>query len=223
MSRQVRVLLADDQVLFVESLKNVLETRTKDIEVVGIARDGAEAIAAVERLRPDVILLDVRMPVLDGVKACKIILKRFPQTHIIMLTTFDDDDYVHEALRDGAVGYLLKDIPPAELIISIRAVKEGTVSISPSIARKLVKKVPERAAGSKPVARLPYWMSALSKREKDILLLLSDGKENLEISSILNIAEQTVKNNVSIIYSKLGVDNRIQAMKIFLQYKNAIL
>ncbi len=229
MTRQVKVLLADDQRLFVESLKNVLKTRTKDIDVVGIAKDGAEAVAATEKLRPDVVLLDVRMPVIDGVRACRMIRKQSPRTHIIMLTTFDDDSYVHEALGCGAVGYLLKDIPPAELIVSIRAVKEGTVMISPSIAKKLARKThgTDEDRGRRERARaeksLPYWISTLSKREKDILLLLAEGKENIEISGILNIAEQTVKNNVSVIYSKLGVENRIQAMRVFLENKSQII
>ena len=135
----IKVLLVDDQILFVESLKTVLETRTKDIKVIEIAHDGWEAVQKVEKEHPHIVLMDVRMPKMDGVEATSIIKKKFPETHVMMLTTFDDDEFVHDALYHGAVGYLLKDIPPDELITAIRAVNEGSVLISQTVAAKIVQ------------------------------------------------------------------------------------
>jgi DNA-binding NarL/FixJ family response regulator len=227
--RKIRIVLADDQFLFAESLQTVLETYTEDMEIIGIAKDGAEAIEIVRRTRPDVVLMDVRMPVLDGVRACSGIHKELPEIRIIMLTTFDDDDDVYEALRHGATGYLLKDIPRADLIAAIYAVNEGVVSISPSIAKQLVTEHSDRASqaakerGSDPsrLKEAAYWIDRLTKREKDILRLIADGKENHEIALSLCIAEQTVKNNTSLIYATLGVNNRIQAMQLYLKYRDA--
>lgn len=216
----MRVLLADDQVLFVESLRTVLETRADDIEVVGIALSGREAVRMVTELHPDVILMDVRMPDIDGVEATKIIREAYPESNVMMLTTFDDDAYVVEALNHGAAGYVLKDIPPNELIVSLRAVFNGSVIISPSVANKLLrmrdgeKRVAgaheERAGSSGKNSFLRY----LSKREIEILKLIGKGYDNTLIARKLSIAEQTVKNHVSVIYSKLNVHNRIQVMKL---------
>ena len=138
MSR-IRVLLADDQVLFVESLRTVLETRAEDFEVVGVAFNGREALQLVMEKHPDIILMDVRMPEMDGVEATKIIHETYPDIHVLMLTTFDDDEYVVEALNHGAAGYMLKDIPPADLIVSLRAVCKGSIIISPQVANKLLR------------------------------------------------------------------------------------
>ena len=134
---KIRLVIADDQSLITQSFKVLLETVAKDIVVVGLAMDGREAVALVQKERPDVVLMDVRMPNMDGVQATKAIHQRDPGVKIIMLTTFDDDEYVHEAVRAGAVGYLLKDISTEELISSITAVKEGAVLVSTSVAAKL--------------------------------------------------------------------------------------
>jgi len=128
---EIQVLLVDDQVLFVQSLRTVLNTVAADIHVCGIALNGKEAVDFVSRQRPDVILMDVRMPVMDGVEATRIIHKEHPDISIMMLTTFDDDSYVVEALNEGAVGYILKDVPPEELIIAVRAIYSGKIIISP--------------------------------------------------------------------------------------------
>jgi len=216
----IKVLLVDDQILFVESLKTVLETRTKDIKVIGIAHNGWEAVQKVEKEHPDIVLMDVRMPNMDGVEATSVIKSKFPETHVVMLTTFDDDEFVHDALYHGAVGYLLKDIPPDELIAAIRAVNEGSVLISQAVAAKIVQQFYKpgkiKSDHSKDITQTPPppWLSGLSKREKEVLSLLSRGFSNKEIAERMFIAEQTVKNHVSVIYSKIGVQERIKAMKM---------
>ena len=225
---KLRVLLADDQVLFVESLKTVLETRSDDIEVVGIAMSGNEAVRLVMELHPDMVLMDVRMPDMDGVEATKIIREAYPDTQVMMLTTFDDDAYVVEALNHGAAGYVLKDIPPNELIVSLRAVCNGSVIISPPVANKLLRMKdgdrPAEQSHDEP-ADTPgrnSFLRYLSKREIEILRLIGKGYDNTLIAKKLSIAEQTVKNHVSVIYSKLNVHNRIQVMKLANSLKDYI-
>ena len=214
----IRVILADDQVLFVESLRAVLETRALDVRVVAVAYNGQEAIECVRRERPDIVLMDARMPVMSGVEATQIIRSEEPAVQIIMLTTFDDDEYVHEAIKCGAAGYLLKDIPPEELINAIRAVQSGSVLIASSVARRLVEEISELKGAPThrrdPTEYEPEWFKALTKREREVLVLLAEGRDNRGIAERLFIAEQTVKNHVSIIYSKLGVHDRIQALQL---------
>lgn len=198
------MLLVDDQTLFVESLRTVLETRAKDLNVVGVAGDGEEALALTAELRPDVVLMDVRMPKMNGVEATRLIKMEYPATRILMLTTFDDDEYVIEALQYGAVGYLLKDMPPQELITAVRAVYEGGVLISPRVAAKIVGKLvqttgsPSATPGEE--SSEPEWLKDLSSREREILKLIAKGFDNEEIANRLHIAKQTVKNYVSMIY-----------------------
>lgn len=217
---KTRVLLADDQVLFVESLRTVLETRATDFEVVGVALSGREAIRLVVEKQPDIILMDVRMPDMDGVEATKIIREAYPDIHVLMLTTFDDDVYVAEALNHGAAGYLLKDIPPAELIVSLRAVCSGSIIISPQVANKVLRtREGDTAAEEGAETRAMQsgensFLRFLSRREIEILRLIGEGADNVLIAKKLSIAEQTVKNHVSVIYSKLHVHNRMQAMKL---------
>ena len=211
MADKIRVLLADDQRLFTESMRTLIGNYAEDIEVVGIAATGAEAVQLAERLRPEVILMDVRMPVMDGVEATERILTKFPQIRIMMLSTFDEDEYVRAALHHGAAGYLLKDISPTELIVSIRAIKEGAVQISPSVASKLVEQLYERQGK---MSQGIEWYQTLSQREKEIFMLISKGYGNAQISQELCIAEQTVRNHVSTIYSKLGVQDRFQIIQL---------
>jgi DNA-binding NarL/FixJ family response regulator len=216
-----RVLIVDDQVLFAESLKKVLEIDALDLEVVGIALNGQAAIDVVEKQRPDVVLMDVRMPVLDGVQATRLLHERFPDMHIVVLTTFDDDAYVYEALQYGAEGYLLKDIPPQELIASIRSICAGGVTISPAIARKLVERGYDAAdpAVTEPATpRTAELLQSLSRREREVLGLIRDGLDNPDIAARLFLSEQTVRNYVSTIYAKLGVEKRSQAVSIARQY-----
>jgi len=188
--------------------------RTPDLEVIGIAHNGRDALELLESRHPDIILLDIRMPGMSGVEAVKRILELHPEVRIMMLTTFDDDAFVYDALKNGAVGYLLKTIPPNELIAAIRAIKAGLVQMSPSVAQKLV-----RSSGmSGDLAVLspkedPFWLKYLSPREKEILRLVLDGASNKDIGDSLQIAEQTVKNHLSTIYSKMNVSSRAQAIK----------
>jgi DNA-binding NarL/FixJ family response regulator len=210
----ISVFLVDDQLLFAESLKNILEMRTKDIKVVGVAHNGNEAIDKISKLKnlPDIILMDVRMPVMSGVESIKELQERKPDIKVMMLTTFDDDEYIQEALEHGAVGYLLKTIPPADLIASIRAIKAGNIQISPEIAKKLVKNFGSSETHDNEINEEPYWYKYLSLREKEILQLLLKGYTNKEISKKLYIVEQTIKNHLSVIYSKMDVHSRAKAI-----------
>lgn len=222
---QIKILLVDDQRLFVESLRTVIETRATDITVVGVAYNGAEAIECVARELPDVVLMDVRMPVMDGVKSTRLIKEQYPDTKVLMVTTFDDDQYIIEALQLGAVGYLLKDVPPVELITAVRAVYEGGVLISPKVAAKLVEKLAIPAGPEKEVMDQQYNLHAgaytgineLNGREKKIIQLMAQGFDNKEIAKELYVAEQTIKNYVSIIYSKLGVRDRVQVSRLVIE------
>jgi DNA-binding NarL/FixJ family response regulator len=211
MMNKIRVILADDQILFVESLKTVLKTRTKDIEVVGVAFNGQEAIDLVTKEQPDVILMDIRMSTMNGVESTRIIKEKFPATRVLMLTTVDDDEYIAEALRIGAAGYLLKDIPASELITAVRAVYEGGVMISPKMVVKLVEKRTNPVQNENNL--IPSWLKELSNREKEILSLMAQGLDNKDIAKRLYLVEQTVRNYASVIYCKMGVCDRIQAVR----------
>jgi DNA-binding NarL/FixJ family response regulator len=208
----IRVLLVDDQALFVESLRTVIEHSADDIEIVGIARNGAQAVEAMAATPADLVVMDVRMPVMDGVEATRRIREAHPEARIMMLTTFEDDEYVQEALEHGAAGYILKDIPPAELIASIRVVAGGAFLIAPSVAKSLIHRAYLKPEFS-PVPE-PDWLRQLSRREREILGRLVEGRSNKEIAAKLCIAEQTVRNHISVIYDKTGVDDRAQAVRL---------
>jgi len=230
---RIGVLLVDDHVLFVESLRTVIDRRARDLAVLGIALNGAEAIRMAAELSPDIILMDIRMPDMSGVECTRIIKERSPGVQIMMLTTFDDDEYILQALGHGAVGYLLKDADPSFLISAIRSVHRGGVLIAPQVAKKLLGKLvtlgeearppgaagearPPGAAGEGGGARRTA-LDSLSRREHDVLNLLAKGRTNREIADALFIAEQTVKNHVSEIYAKLGVHDRAQALRLALE------
>lgn len=214
-------MLADDQVLFIQSLKRVIESLDQDIEVVGIAYDGEEAIRMARELQPDITILDVRMPKIDGVHAVEHIRNLHPQSKIIMLTTFDNDDYVHEALAKGACGYLLKDIEPQKLVNAIRAVAAGTVLMSETIANKIIAQmISQTQAKPRLMKSYPDWYHELSYREREVAVLLAKGLDNHEISNTMFLAEQTVKNHISSLYKKLNVKDRtllIQKLKPLLK------
>ena len=206
----VRVMMAEDQRLFAESLKTLLEIYADDIEIVHIAANGKEAVEAAARLGPDVILMDVKMPGMDGVEATGKIIAADESARIVMLSTFNEADYVNRALELGAVGYLLKDITPTGLIASIRAVTEGVTQISPAIARRLV----DRRFESYRVRSGKFdWFENLTLREREVFKLVAKGYDNQEIANELHIAYQTVRNYVSSIYSKLNVQDRFQIIK----------
>lgn len=206
----VRVMMAEDQRLFAESLKTLLEIYADDIEIVHIVANGKEAVEASARLKPDVILMDVKMPIMDGVEAVRAIIAVDASARIVMLSTFNEADYVNRALEFGAVGYLLKDITPTGLIASIRAVTEGVTQISPAIARRLV----DRRFESYRVRSGKFdWFENLTLREREVFKLVAKGYDNQEIANELHIAYQTVRNYVSSIYSKLNVQDRFQIIK----------
>lgn len=211
----MNLLLVDDQLLFIESLKIVIENMTSDMKVLGLAGNGSEAIEQVGKLKPDLILMDVRMPVMDGVAATRVIKEKYPSIYIVMLTTFEDDEYVKDALHNGAAGYMLKNIPPEMLISSIRAVVSGAVLISPSIAGNLIELLyhNNKKASSDLHRDIPEWYGLLNRREKSILKLLIQGKTNREIADTIFVGSQTIRNYISTLYSKLDVGNRTDAIR----------
>ena len=207
----IRVLLVDDQALFCEGLRTLLDLQP-DIEVVGEANNGREAIECVARAAPDVVLMDIRMPVLDGVAATRDIRAHHPNTQVIVLTTFDDDEYVFEALRAGAVGYLLKDVASDRLAEAIRCAARGESFLQPSVAAKVVAEFTRLADAPHARTRANQALiKSLSDRELEILRLVAIGASNKEIAATLVIAEGTVKNHVTNILGKLGVRDRTQA------------
>ncbi|HET6485541.1 MAG TPA: response regulator transcription factor [Spirochaetia bacterium] len=210
-SRTIKIVLVDDQVLFVESLRRVLENLDPTLVVTGVAHDAREAIEFVSSTGPDIVLMDVRMPGMDGVEAVRYIHERFPDIRIIMLTTFDDDEYVLSALEHGAVGYLLKDIEPEKLIDSIRAVHSGSVLMSEAVASKLTRLTHGDGRGS--TRPKPEWFQRLSARERELLRHMVGGLSNREIASAMFIAEQTVRNHISEIYAKIGENDRARIIR----------
>ncbi|MGD8604635.1 MAG: response regulator transcription factor [Anaerolineales bacterium] len=204
----IRIALVDDQALFREGLRTILSLQP-DLEIVGEAADGREAIALIHRTNPDVVLMDLKMPSLDGVEATRLIKGEHPSARILILTTFDDDEYVFEGLRAGAVGYLLKDAPSDKLIEAIRAAARGESFLQPSVAAKVVAEFSRLA--DRPSDPSNALVEPLSERELEVLRLLAHGSTNRKIAETLVIAEGTVKNHVTSILGKLGVDDRTQA------------
>ncbi len=216
---KTKILLVDDQVLFVESLKSVFQSRGSDIEVVGTAYNGEEGIRKAEELQPDIILMDVRMPEMDGVQAMEEIRGRMPSVKVVMLTTYDDDAYVKKAIQNGAVGYILKDIPPKELLDIIRVVRNGAFLLSSSVAGKLLKgsSVTDADEIFKEQS-LPEWYYMLSRKDRHMLRMVVEGYNNQEIAENVNLANQTVRNYLSEIYGKLDVRGRMEAIKAAWKY-----
>jgi DNA-binding NarL/FixJ family response regulator len=204
----VRVLLVDDQALFREALATLLAT-DEGIDVVGEAGNGDEALGRAAALAPDVVLMDLRMPVLDGVAATRRLRLAHPEIQVIALTTFDDDEDVFAALRAGAVGYLLKDVSSARLIEAVLAAARGESVLQPSVAAKVVARFAQLAEPPEP--RPQPLVVPLSERELDVLRLLADGRSNREIAAKLFLAEGTVKNHVTNVLGKLGARDRTQA------------
>jgi DNA-binding NarL/FixJ family response regulator len=205
----IRLLLVDDQRLLREGLRTLLELEP-DLHIAGEAENGLQAIEAYQNLLPAVVLMDVRMPHMDGVEATRQIRARWPDARIMILTTFDDDEYVFEGLRAGAMGYLLKDVSGPELTAAIRTVAAGGALIQPSIARKVLAEFSRMPAPEHP-SENPELIDPLSEREIDVLRLLANGLTNRQIGLQLHLAEGTVKNYVSTILQKLGVQDRTQA------------
>jgi DNA-binding NarL/FixJ family response regulator len=208
MSQTIRVLLVDDQKLLREGLRILLELEP-DLQVVGEAGDGKAALEVFAETQPDVVLMDIRMPVMDGVQATRRLLQHTPQARVVILTTFDDDEFVFEGLRAGALGYLLKDVSGGELAQAIRTVANGGALIEPSIARKVLSEFSRLAPPARPLEKA--LAEPLTGREGDVLRLLAQGLSNREIAVRLNLAEGTVKNLVTGILQKLDVRDRTQA------------
>ncbi len=210
---KIRVLIADDQSLFLESLSTFLRNYAEDIDVVGLARNGSEALEKAAELGPDIVLMDVHMPVMDGVEATGKLVAAHPGIRILILSTYDVDEYVRRALKLGAAGYLLKDISPTELIASIRALKGGAVQISPQVVAKLMDSVLGERPADQHEIRLE-WLDSLTRREREVFTLIARGCDNAQIADELHMAEHTVRNHVSMIYSKLGVQDRFQIIQL---------
>jgi DNA-binding NarL/FixJ family response regulator len=211
----IRVLLADDQSLIRAGLRMIL-TSEPDIEVVGEATDGQEAVAKAGSVNPEVVLMDVRMPRLDGIEATRRIAGDDGAPRIIVLTTFDRDEYVYEALRAGASAFLLKDAPEHQLLAAIRVVAEGGSLFAPSVTRRLIERFAEGSHAQPPPA-----LNELTARELEVLRLVARGLSNAEISAELVVSEHTTKTHVASLLQKLGLRNRVQA--VVLAYESGIV
>ena len=215
---QIRIVLVDDQELVRTGFRMVLDSQP-DLAVVGEAADGAEAVRVVEKVSADVVLMDVRMPVLDGVEATRRICGAGERPRVLVLTTFDLDEYAFAALKAGASGYLLKDVPAAELLSAIRAVHSGDAVVAPSTTRRLLDQLaPMLPAGDEPA---PPSLDALTDREREVLLNVAQGLSNAEIAERLFLSEATVKTHVGRILMKLGLRDRVQA--VVLAYETGLV
>jgi DNA-binding NarL/FixJ family response regulator len=210
-----RVLLVDDQALVRAGFRMILETQP-DIDVVGEAANGREALALTRALAPELVLMDIRMPELDGIDATKRLVSEWPEVRVLMLTTFDLDEYVYRALRAGAAGFLLKNVPPEELIAAVRAIAAGDALLAPEITRKLI----EHYVRSPQVVDAPR-LHELSKREREVLHLIARGLSNTEIAAALFVTAGTVKTHVTRILGKLGLRDRVQA--VVFAYENGLI
>ncbi len=218
MSQRIRIVIADDQAMVRAGFRSLLEGEP-DLEVVGEAGDGNEAVAAVTRLRPDVVLMDVRMPDLDGLGATRQLRAAGLETKVLVLTTFDLDEYVFEALRAGACGFLLKDAPAEELVAGIRVVMAGDALLAPGVTRRVIDSFVDHA----PIPRRSSdrRLSTLTPREVEVLGLLARGLSNSDVAARLFIAEATTKSHVSNVLAKLGVPDRVQA--VIFAYENGVV
>jgi DNA-binding NarL/FixJ family response regulator len=204
----IRVVLVDDEQLVRSGLRMILES-AGDIEVVGEAADGGGAVELVRRHRPDVALMDIRMPAMDGLAATRALTALPDPPRVIMLTTFELDEYVHTALENGAVGFLLKDTPPRDLIQAVRTVAEGNAMLAPTVTRRLIAEFASRNSAKAVAARRR--LDTLTGREREVVVALAQGLSNAQIGRRLFMSEATVKAHVSRVLAKLGLSNRVQA------------
>ncbi len=204
----IKIMLVDDQRLMRDGLRTLMELED-DIDVIGEAENGAQALTLYEKLRPDVVLMDIRMPEMDGVEATRRLISNWPEARVVILTTFDDNEYVFDGLRAGAMGYLLKDVSGDELAEAVRTVSSGGALIEPSVARKVVAEF-ARIAPPSPSEKQNL-TEALSEREMEVLGRVARGLTNKEIANQLYLAEGTVKNYVTSILGKIGARDRTQA------------
>jgi DNA-binding NarL/FixJ family response regulator len=204
------VLIVDDQALVRAGFRMILEAE-EDMDVVGEAADGRQAVAETRRLRPDVVLMDVRMPDVDGIEATRRLLGAGgADAKVVMLTTFDMDEYVYDALRAGASGFLLKDVPPEQLVAGIRAVASGDALLAPSVTRRVIEEFVRRPPDS--VRTAPPELAELTAREREVLELIARGRSNAEIAKELFVSETTVKTHVAHVLMKLNLRDRVQAV-----------
>lgn len=204
----IRVALIDDQAMIRQGLRLILDGEP-GLTVVGEAADGDEAVELCRRASPDVVLMDIRMPRVDGIDACTRVRAEPDPPHVMMLTTFQSDDYVYEALRAGASGFLLKDAPAEQLVEAIVAVARGDAMLAPQVTRLVIDQVSRRPANNTPQ---PKWIDDLTERENDVLVHMARGESNTEIAAALFLGEATVKTHVGRIFAKLGVRDRVQAV-----------
>jgi DNA-binding NarL/FixJ family response regulator len=206
----IRVLLADDQAMVRTGFRMILESEP-DVEVIGEAANGEQAATATRRLRPDVVLMDIQMPGEDGLSATRRITESpdLP-TRVVILTTFERDDYVFEALRSGASGFLLKNAPPEELVHAVRVVAAGDALLAPSVTRRIIEQFAQRPVRPE----LTTQLESLTEREREVLILLAGGKSNAELAASLFVSEGTVKTHVSSVLSKLRLRDRVQAVVV---------
>jgi DNA-binding NarL/FixJ family response regulator len=213
----IRVLLADDQAMVRVGFRMILETQP-DIEVVGEAANGDQAADSARRLRPDVVLMDIQMPDGDGLAATRRITEAGePHSRVVILTTFERDEYVFEALQSGASGFLLKNAPPEELLHAVRVVAAGDALLAPSVTRTLIEQFARRPARPDTGARL----DTLTEREREVLVMLARGKSNAELAAELIVSEGTIKTHISSLLGKLGVRDRVQA--VVLAYESGLV
>ncbi len=213
------VLIVDDQALVRAGFRMILEAEV-DVEVLGEAANGREAVAEAQRLKPDVVLMDVRMPEMDGIEATRRLLAGDgAATKVVMLTTFDMDEYVYDALRAGASGFLLKDVPPEQLVAGIRAVASGDALLAPAVTRRVIEEFVRRPPAS--VRTLPPKLGELTARELEVLKLIARGCSNAEIAKELFVSETTVKTHVGHVLTKLDVRDRVQA--VVLAYESGLV
>lgn len=208
----IRVLICDDQIVVCEGLRAILST-APEIEVIGVASDGAQAVEMVAANQPDVALMDLKMPGMNGIQATRLIRDQYPQTRVLVLTTYDADEWVFDAIRAGASGYLLKDTPREGLIAAIEGTAAGKTYVDPAVAGKLFAQAAQTAPP--PPTSIT---DALNPREIDVLRLLARGLSNAEIARRLSLSEGTVRNYVSLIFDKLGVSDRTQAAVLALRH-----
>ncbi len=214
----IRVLLADDQAMVRVGFRMILDIEP-DIEVVDEAEDGREAIAAVQSLKPDVVLMDIQMPIMDGLEATRHIVGQRDKvaTRVLILTTFERDEYIFEALRVGASGFILKNAPPEDLVVAVRVVSEGNALLAPSVTRRIIDEFVHQ-----PVTRSrSNDLERLTERELEVLRLLAIGNTNSEIASELFVGEATVKTHVSNLFTKLDLRDRVQA--VVFAYENGLV
>lgn len=206
---KIKVMITDDQRLMREGLKTILDLED-DLTVVQLADNGRDALDKIAQARPDVVLMDIRMPVMDGVECTRIIKQQYPGVKVLILTTFDDDEFIIEALKSGAAGYILKDLPSEKLVDAIRDVYEGSSIMQPEIAAKVISHITSTVKAPVSNSTPSELMQAeeLTDREKDVLQLVGKGMSNKEIARKLYISEGTVKNYISSLYSKLELNDR---------------